>query len=57
MKEYRVWVDIRGGYYTTIEADNPTDAFDIAIDEADIYNCMEWDFDADVESEVENEDD
>ena len=61
--EYRVWVDLRGGYYTTIEANNPDEAMDLAIADADPFECMEWDIDADVEvcdneeGEDEDEDD
>jgi hypothetical protein len=45
MQEYRIWVDIRGGYYTTIEAESLSDALDFALDRADATNCDEWDYD------------
>lgn len=45
MQEYRIWVDIRGGYYTTVEAASLSDAFDIALDCADASMVDEWDYD------------
>ena len=46
MQKYRIWVEIRGGYYTTIEAENFNEAIDIAIKNADPYNVQDWDYDA-----------
>jgi hypothetical protein len=44
MQEYRIWVDIRGGYYTTVKAEDLQEALNIALDEADAFNCEEWDY-------------
>ena len=46
MNTYRIWVDIRGGYYTKVEAENLDEAIEIAIDDADPYRVNEWDYDA-----------
>lgn len=51
MKEYKIWVNFQGGYYTTIEADSRDEALDIAMEEADPFNIIAWDIDVE-----ENED-
>ena len=48
--EYTVWVNFQGGYYTTIEADNPAEAFEIAENEADPFEvCGGWDVNVEIE--------
>ena len=49
MQEYKVWVMFSGCAQYTIMAENEEEARDIAIDQADVYDCMEWDYDAEVE--------
>lgn len=48
MEDYKIWVDVRGGYYVTIPADSLQEALDIAMDEADAFNVNEWDYDVEV---------
>lgn len=43
--EYKIWVNMQGGYYTTIEAGSRDEALDIAWDEADPINIIAWDVD------------
>ena len=45
MKEFRLWVELRGGYYTNVEANDLNEAIDIAIAEADPYESDDWDID------------
>lgn len=48
--EYKIWINFQGGYYTTIEANSPDEAVDIAIDEADVLEVGgDWDIDAEIE--------
>jgi hypothetical protein len=44
MKEFKLWVEVRGGYYTNVEADSLEEAIDIAMDEADFLEVDEWDY-------------
>lgn len=43
MNEYRVYVGMQGGYYTTIEANSLEEALNIAEEEADPFNIIAWD--------------
>lgn len=48
--EYKVWVNFQGGYYTTVEANSPDEALDIAADEADAFEVGNgWDIDVEIE--------
>ena len=51
MAEYRIWVNMQGGYYTTVEADSKDEALDIAMDEADAFNIIDWDIDVEAEED------
>lgn len=53
MAKYKVWINFSGYAAYDIEADSPSEAQDIAMEEADISDCDSWDFDID---EVESED-
>lgn len=44
MKEFKFWVEIRGGYYTNVEADSLKEAIEIAKDEADYLKMEEWEY-------------
>lgn len=46
MQTYRLYVELKGGYYTNVEADSFDEAIDIAIADADPYNIIDWDIDA-----------
>ena len=46
---YKVWVSFSGCACYEVEANDEDEARDIAIEMADIYDCLEWDFDAEVE--------
>lgn len=47
---YRVWVSFSGGAYYDVEANNESDARSIALEEADPFDCQEWDFDTEIEN-------
>jgi hypothetical protein len=48
--EYTVWVNFQGGYYTTIEANSPDEALEIAENEADPFEVTNsWDVDVEIE--------
>ena len=51
MTEYRIWVNMQGGYYTTIEASSKDEALDIAIEEADAFSIIDWDIDVEAEED------
>jgi len=57
MAKYKVWINFSGCAAYDIEANSPSEAQDIAMEEADISDCDSWDFDIDeVEDEDEDED-
>ena len=50
MKEYKVWVSITGGYYTTIDANSAKEAEEIALHDVDLLKFEELEYwSADVE--------
>lgn len=50
MKEYKVWVSIRGGYYTTIDANSANEAEEIVLHDVDLLKFEELEYwSADVE--------
>lgn len=46
---YKVWVNFSGCERYEIEANSPDEARDIAIEQADIHDCLEWDYEAEIE--------
>lgn len=48
MNTYKIWVEICGGYYTNVEAESFDKAIDIAIGNANPYEVMNWDYDAEI---------
>lgn len=50
MREYRVWVSIRGGYYTTVDADSAQEAEEIVLKDVDLLKFEELEYwSADIE--------
>lgn len=45
MKTYTIWVNFSGCARYEVEANSAEEACDIAIEEADIFDCCAWDYD------------
>lgn len=51
MQEYKVWVTFSGCADYVVMAEDEEEAKDIAINEADVFDCMAWDYDAEIEED------
>ena len=49
METYKIFVELTGGYYIEVEADSLDEALDIATEEADPFNIIAWDIEAEVD--------
>lgn len=47
MKTYTVWVSFNGCEKYEIEANSAEEACDIALEEADAFDCYTWDYNID----------
>lgn len=54
MARYTVWISFSGCAAYDIEADSEDEARDIAIEEADVNDCDEWDYSVDDIEEDDN---
>ncbi len=56
MKKYEVWVNFSGCAKYVVEAESSAEAREIALSEADAFDCDEWDYELDEVSEIDEED-